>query len=74
MIHDGAGNYSLNTKCTWLLEPVNKPKYDDNGIPVYSDPKPIKLTFNDFSTECGWDHLHIFDGTSVYSPLVGSFR
>ncbi|XP_067935184.1 attractin-like [Watersipora subatra] len=58
-LHDGAGNYSTNTKCSWLI--------DSNSS------KPILLSFLHFSTECGWDHLHVFDGPSVYSPLVGSF-
>ena len=25
----------------------------------------------EFATECGWDHLYIFDGDSVFSDLLG---
>lgn len=27
----------------------------------------------EFATECGWDHLYIFDGDSVKAPLIGVF-
>lgn len=30
---------------------------------------PIRLAINQFSTECNWDYLYIYDGKSVYSPL-----
>lgn len=60
VIHDGAGNYTVDTKCTWLIEAPNN--------------LPIRLFFDHLATECGWDHLYVFDGPSVYSPLKASFR
>ncbi|XP_054290142.1 attractin-like protein 1 [Macrosteles quadrilineatus] len=59
-IHDGAGNYSIDVKCSWLV-----------------DAKPynasIRLHIEEFATECGWDHLYVFDGDSVHSPLLAVF-
>ncbi|KAL1514087.1 hypothetical protein ABEB36_003406 [Hypothenemus hampei] len=54
-IHDGLGNYSLSSKCSWLIDAPHK---------------TITLHFEEFVTECGWDHLYIFDGDSVNSPLL----
>ena len=34
----------------------------------------IKLRFEKFATECGWDHLYIFDGTSALeSSTIGAY-
>ena len=34
----------------------------------------IKLRFEKFATECGWDHLYIFDGTSaLQSSTIGAY-
>ena len=60
-ISDGKGNYSTDVKCTWLI---------DSGIPNTS----IRLHLEEFATECGWDHLYIYDGDSVKSPLLAVFR
>ena len=49
---DAVGNYTVDTKCTWLIE---APEDDDR----------IRLHLKEFATECGWDHLYIFDGDSV---------
>ncbi|KAJ1523050.1 hypothetical protein ONE63_002178 [Megalurothrips usitatus] len=59
-IHDGYGNYSIDVKCSWLV---------DSGSPNTT----IHLHLEEFATECGWDHLYIFDGDSVHSPLLGVF-
>jgi hypothetical protein len=32
----------------------------------------IKLRIDNFATECGWDHLYIWDGDSTEAPLVAS--
>lgn len=61
VITDGTGNYTTDNKCTWLI--------DGGGIDL-----PVRLKFDDFATECGWDHLYIFDGTSVAAPLIGVLR
>lgn len=59
---DGRGNYSSNTNCTWLLNPKQR------------DRLLIKVRIDEFSTECGWDHLYIHDGSSFDSPLVAVLR
>lgn len=59
-ITDGKDNYSTDLQCTWLI---------DSGKPNAT----IWLKFTEFATECGWDHLYIFDGDSIYSPLIGAF-
>lgn len=63
-IHDGNGNYSSNphSKCSWLIENEN-PKT-----------KKLELKLKEFKTECGWDHLYIFDGTSALkSKTIGAY-
>uniref|UniRef100_A0AAR2J9J2 Attractin-like 1a n=1 Tax=Pygocentrus nattereri TaxID=42514 RepID=A0AAR2J9J2_PYGNA len=56
---DGPMNYKYKTKCTWLIE----------GFPN----AVLRLRFNHFATECGWDHMYVFDGDSIYAPLVAVF-
>ena len=34
----------------------------------------IRLHLEEFATECGWDHLYVYDGDSVESPLLAVFR
>lgn len=57
-IFDGPGNYSLTSKCSWLIDAPNS---------------TITLHIEEFATECGWDHLYVFDGDSVDSPLLAVF-
>ncbi|XP_077945447.1 attractin isoform X3 [Gasterosteus aculeatus] len=56
---DGAGHYKFKTKCTWLIE--GRP----NTV--------LRLRFNHFATECSWDHLYVYDGDSIYAPLLAAF-
>lgn len=58
VIHDGLGNYSISVKCSWLIDAPNS---------------SITLHLQEFATECGWDHLYIFDGDNVESPLLAVF-
>ncbi|XP_073442856.1 attractin [Dendrobates tinctorius] len=58
-VTDGPGNYKYKTKCTWLIEGSN------NTV--------LRLRFNHFATECSWDHLYVYDGDSIYAPLVAAF-
>ncbi|XP_064275268.1 attractin isoform X3 [Passer domesticus] len=58
-VTDGPGNYKYKTKCTWLIE--GRP----NTI--------LRLRFNHFATECSWDHLYVYDGDSIYAPLLAAF-
>ncbi|XP_005804448.1 attractin-like protein 1 [Xiphophorus maculatus] len=56
---DGPFNYKFKTKCTWLIEAY------PNAV--------LRLRFNHFATECSWDHMYVYDGDSVYAPLVAVF-
>ncbi|XP_023240735.1 attractin-like [Centruroides sculpturatus] len=60
-ITDGVGNYTVEMQCTWLIE-SNKPN------------STIRLQIINLKTECNWDHLYIFDGGSVFSPLLAAYR
>ncbi|CAA9993498.1 unnamed protein product, partial [Nesidiocoris tenuis] len=60
-IHDGIGNYSIDVKCSWLI--------DGSAVPNST----IRLHIEEFATECGWDHLYIYDGDSVHSPLLAVY-
>ena len=58
---DGVGNYTNNMKCTWVVK-TNKPG------------SRIRLHVKAFETECGWDHLYVWDGDNVFHGLeVSSF-
>ena len=61
LITDGVGNYSVENQCTWLIDP-NKTN------------SAIHLYLEHFATECSWDHLYIYDGGSIYDPLLAVFR
>ncbi|XP_015671302.1 attractin-like protein 1 [Protobothrops mucrosquamatus] len=56
---DGPINYKYKTKCTWLIE----------GYPN----SVLRLRFNHFATECSWDHMYVYDGDSIYAPLIAVF-
>ncbi|XP_077437375.1 attractin-like protein 1 isoform X2 [Vanacampus margaritifer] len=56
---DGPANYKYKTKCTWLIE----------GFPNAI----LRLRFSHLATECSWDHMYVYDGDSVYAPLVAAF-
>ncbi|XP_066549769.1 attractin-like protein 1 isoform X1 [Amia ocellicauda] len=56
---DGPINYKYKTKCTWLIE----------GYPN----TVLRLRFNHFATECSWDHMYVYDGDSIYAPLIAVF-
>ncbi|CAH3033959.1 unnamed protein product [Porites lobata] len=58
IITDGDGMYSASSKCSWLIESK-------------SPNSTIHLDFEEFATECNWDHLYIYDGKSIKSPLIG---
>jgi hypothetical protein len=60
MISDGTMNYSTDDKCTWLIE-------GNSNV-------SLRFSFSEFVTECSWDNLYIFDGSSVYAPLLAVYR
>lgn len=44
-------------------------------VPLSCSPNAVlRLRFNHFATECSWDHMYVYDGDSIYSPLVAVFR
>lgn len=51
--------------------------YTDDERKVYLFTKPgatnITLNFNTFNIEKNWDHLFIYDGGSINSPLIGKY-
>ncbi|KAI8767874.1 deleted in malignant brain tumors 1 protein [Biomphalaria glabrata] len=52
------GNYDNNLVVTWL---------------IVTDPQTkIELTFQDVSTECGYDNVQIMDGPSSSDPVIGT--
>lgn len=114
-ISDGAGNYSVGVKCSWLIDArIRRPVPGDgnaslaNSIasaapttsasssimhipssstssasvttaksllsPAVIRQPSIRLHLEEFATECGWDHLYVYDGDSVDSPLLAVFR
>lgn len=45
--------------------------------PLSLSPSPnvvLRLRFNHFATECSWDHMYVYDGDSIYAPLIAVFR
>ncbi|RVE44948.1 hypothetical protein evm_010373 [Chilo suppressalis] len=55
IITDGPGNYSVSTQCSWLISPLW----------LGPAPPPLRVRLESFATECGWDHLYVYDGDSV---------
>uniref|UniRef100_A0A3Q2QHC0 CUB and Sushi multiple domains 3 n=1 Tax=Fundulus heteroclitus TaxID=8078 RepID=A0A3Q2QHC0_FUNHE len=54
------GYYKDSLSCEWVIE---------------AEPgRSIKITFDRFQTELGYDFLEIHDGPNLISPLVGSFN
>ncbi|KAI8423017.1 hypothetical protein MSG28_014105 [Choristoneura fumiferana] len=65
IITDGPGNYSVSTQCTWLISPPW----------LGPSPPALRVRLESFATECGWDHLYVYDGDSVRAEkLLAVFR
>ncbi|KAH8291888.1 hypothetical protein KR054_001951 [Drosophila jambulina] len=71
-IHDGWGNYSVSVKCSWLID-ARHPHWSRRHNTNPSRTANIRIHLREFATECGWDHLYIYDGDSVDSPLLAVF-
>lgn len=78
--------YSLNEyfsvkdpdTCVWCCTKIKMPTKPKlclclNGL-FHSPNAVLRLRFNHFATECSWDHMYIYDGDSIYAPLVAVFR
>ncbi len=55
----GENNYADNTNGIFIIKPANAVS--------------ITLTFTNFNFETGMDSLHIYDGSSISSPLIGQY-
>lgn len=77
-IYDGAGNYSVGVKCSWLIDArdhsLDGQPTDSTALATTTKQPSIRLHLEEFATECGWDHLYVYDGDSVESPLLAVFR
>ncbi|XP_070211800.1 attractin-like protein 1 isoform X1 [Littorina saxatilis] len=62
IIHDGRATYNKDLMCSWLLD-----THRDTGN------VSVRFTFNEFMTECGWDHFYIHDGDSVFAPVLAAY-
>lgn len=58
-ITDGPGYYHTNLQCIWLIDAGR-----NNAT--------IRIQIHQFNTECNYDYLYIFDGDSIYSPLIAA--
>lgn len=72
VIHDGFGNYSVSVKCSWLID-ARHTNWSNRYPGGNKKPAKIRLHLEEFATECGWDHLYIYDGDSVESPLLAVY-
>jgi N-acetyl-anhydromuramyl-L-alanine amidase AmpD len=55
----GAGNYTNDEHTYFLIQPAGA--------------QSIMLMVNQFDIESTWDYLYIYDGTTVFDPLVGRY-
>jgi N-acetyl-anhydromuramyl-L-alanine amidase AmpD len=53
------GDYSNNEGGLWLIQPAGA--------------SSVTLTFSSFSVEANWDYMYIYDGNTVFSPLIGVY-
>lgn len=71
----GLTRYLSNAKCSWILRNLNSGKFQDINRNIESQFPPfIQLEIERLSTEFGNDYMYIFDGDSIYSPLIAAFR
>lgn len=70
-IIDNPGNYSKDLRCSWLLDGRDGSGKTENGSGYGG---VLTLTIDAFATECGWDHLYIYDGDGVYSKQLAALR
>ncbi len=55
----GSGNYTNDERTLQLIQPTNATS--------------ITLTVNEFDIEPNWDYLYIYEGSSVYDPVIGVY-
>ena len=54
-------------KCTWLIDVVG------DGPNQSPRNRSLRLRLNRFETECGWDHLYVFDGDSMFGQMIAAY-
>ncbi|XP_066249619.1 multiple epidermal growth factor-like domains protein 8 isoform X2 [Euwallacea similis] len=54
-------NYTQDSHCEWLIKSNS------------STERFISLTFRTMGTECAYDYVFVYDGSSFAAPLLGSF-
>ncbi|XP_030761458.1 multiple epidermal growth factor-like domains protein 8 isoform X2 [Sitophilus oryzae] len=54
-------NYTQDSHCEWLIKSNS------------STERFISLTFRSMGTECAYDYVFVYDGSSFNAPLLGSF-
>lgn len=54
-----SGNYSDDERLVWTISP--------------SAATSVTLNFTSFNTENSWDYLYVYNGTSVWAPLIGYY-
>lgn len=52
-------NYSNDERLVWTIAPPGATN--------------VTLTFNNFNTEDTWDYIYVYDGPSVWYPLIGYY-
>lgn len=55
----GSGSYTNDERTLQLIQPVNATS--------------IVLNVDEFDIEAGWDYLYIYDGNTVYDPVIGIY-
>ncbi|KAE8741134.1 hypothetical protein FOCC_FOCC013392 [Frankliniella occidentalis] len=62
IVTDGptGSNYTQDSHCEWLIKANNSQQF-------------ITLSFRSMGTECSYDYVFVYDGSSFNSPLLGSF-
>lgn len=73
-IIDNPQNYSKDLRCAWFLDGWEAAGLIVNGNTSTGFTGTLTLTIDSFATECGWDHLYIYDGDSVYSKQLAALR
>ena len=84
-ISDGPGNYTEDNQCIWLIDATdmlpqhssssnNSNDVNNRRSNISSTKQPIRLLLNHFATECSWDHLYVYDGDSIFAPLLAVYR
>ena len=56
----GSSTYTNDERTLFLIQPTNATS--------------IALTVNQFDTEVNWDYLYLYEGTTVFDPLIGRYN